>query len=53
MPNNKILVIDDDMDICHLLRRFLSKNGYEVTTAHSGTSGLALLDSDWHPNRCR
>lgn len=50
MPNNKILVIDDDMDICHLLRRFLTKNGYEVTTAHSGASGLALLESDLNPD---
>ncbi len=50
MPNNKILVIDDDMDICHLLRRFLTKNGYEVTTAHSGASGLALLESNLNPD---
>lgn len=41
---HKILVIDDDMDICHLLKRFLSKNNYEVMTAHNGESGLKLLD---------
>ena len=41
---HKILVIDDDIDICHLLKRFLSKNNYEVATAHSGESGLKLLD---------
>ena len=40
----KILVIDDDIDICHLLKRFLSKHNYEVTTAHNGESGLKLLD---------
>jgi two-component system, NtrC family, response regulator HydG len=40
----KILVIDDDMDICHLLKRFLSKNNYEVATAHNGEAGLKLLD---------
>lgn len=50
MALKKILVIDDDMDICHLLRRFLTKNGYEVATAHSGTSGLALLESDGAPD---
>ena len=41
---HKILVIDDDMDICHLLKRFLSKNNYEVMTAHNGETGLKLLE---------
>ena len=41
----KILVIDDDTDICLLLRRFLTKNGYEVAIAHSGTEGLATLET--------
>ena len=40
----KILVIDDDTDICLLLRRFLTKNGFEVAIAHTGVSGLALLE---------
>jgi two-component system, NtrC family, response regulator HydG len=39
----RILVIDDDTDICLLLRRFLSKNNYEVAIAHDGNSGLTLL----------
>lgn len=37
----KILVIDDDVDMCTLLERFLKKNGYEVETAHSGIKGIA------------
>ena len=41
---HKILVIDDDMDICHLLKKFLSKNNYEVATAHNGASGLKILE---------
>jgi two-component system response regulator HydG len=40
----RILVIDDDTDICLLLRRFLSKNGYEVAIAQSGQTGLSLLE---------
>lgn len=36
----KILIIDDDADICILLSRFLTKNGYETETALSGTKGL-------------
>ncbi|WP_337042127.1 sigma-54-dependent transcriptional regulator [Emticicia sp. 17c] len=40
----RILVIDDDTDICLLLRRFLSKNGYEVAIAQNGQTGLSLLE---------
>jgi two-component system response regulator HydG len=36
----RILVIDDDKDMCALLSRFLSKNGYEVDTANSGNRGI-------------
>jgi two-component system, NtrC family, response regulator HydG len=45
----RILVIDDDTDICLLLRRFLSKNNYEVAIAHDGNSGLNLLQ-EFRPN---
>ena len=33
-------MIDDDIDICALLSRFLTKNGYEVDVAHTGNKGL-------------
>jgi len=36
----RILVIDDDADMCVLLDRFLTKNGYDVDTAHSGAKGI-------------
>lgn len=36
----KILIIDDDADICTLLSRFLAKNGYETETALSANKGL-------------
>ncbi|MES2431869.1 MAG: sigma-54 dependent transcriptional regulator [Bacteroidota bacterium] len=36
----RILIIDDDADICALLSRFLTRNGYEVDTAHSGSKGI-------------
>jgi len=36
----KILVIDDDLEICTLLQRFLSRKGYEVMVAHSGAEGI-------------
>ncbi len=39
---NTILVIDDDITIHNLLKRFLNKKGFEVKTASSGTEGLRL-----------
>ena len=39
--SKKILIIDDDLDLCTLLGRFLSKNGFEVDMAHSGAKGIA------------
>ncbi len=41
---NKILVIDDDVDMCLLLKRFLSKNGYEVILAHNGKKAVDILE---------
>jgi len=41
----KILVIDDDRDMCMLLKGFLSRHGYEVETSLSGRKALELLDS--------
>jgi len=37
---NRILVIDDDVDMCILLSRFLDRNGYEVDMSHSGEDGI-------------
>ena len=39
----KILVVDDSLDICQLLDRFLTKKGHEVQTAISGINGLELV----------
>jgi two-component system response regulator HydG len=38
--SKSILIIDDDTDMCALLTRFLTKNGYTVDAAHSGNKGL-------------
>ena len=40
MANEKILVVDDDTNICELLRLYLTKEGYQVTTANDGEEGL-------------
>ncbi len=40
----KILIIDDDLDMCSLLSRFLNKKGYETEVAHNGAKGLARFN---------
>lgn len=40
---SKILVIDDDNDMCLLLNRFLTRHGYEVTTMNSGKTSLEWM----------
>src|SRR5918997_1840408 len=37
----RILIIDDDMDMCALLSRFLQRNGFETDAAHTGQKGIA------------
>ena len=39
----RILVVDDDPDICDNLRDILSDLGYQVDTAHDGPSALELV----------
>ena len=48
MSQAKILVIDDDLDLCTLLQRFLSRKGYEVMVAHSGAAGIAAAEAHEH-----
>ncbi len=36
----RVLIIDDDTDMCALLQRFLTKNGYEAETSHSANKGI-------------
>ncbi len=41
----KILIIDDDVDLCRLLRHHLEQEGYDVCTCHDGVMGLHELQS--------
>lgn len=43
MRPGKILVIDDDLEVCIATRDFLSSKGYEVSVANGGREGLSLL----------
>ena len=38
----RILVIDDDVEICTLTKRFLILDGHEVDTAENGAVGLKM-----------
>jgi two-component system, NtrC family, response regulator HydG len=40
----RILIIDDDMDMCALLSRFLQRNGFETDAAHTGQKGIAKFN---------
>lgn len=42
--NKRILIIDDDFDMCVLLSRFLNKKGYITEVAHNGSKGLAKFN---------
>jgi DNA-binding response OmpR family regulator len=39
----RILVVDDEKEVCRALEEFLILKGYEVTTAFDGPSALAAI----------
>ena len=43
---NKILIIDDEVNIGILLSKFLTRNGFEVSTSTSGTNALELMTKE-------
>ncbi len=43
---HKVLVIDDDRDICFLLNKFLTKHGYQVSEAYNAKKAIELLDAE-------
>lgn len=43
---DKILVADDDLNICELLRLYLEKEGFEVVMAHDGEEAVAKFESE-------
>ncbi len=42
----KIMVIDDEPEICNILKEFLEGLGYQVITANSGPEGLNLISQN-------
>lgn len=41
----RVLIIDDDAELCALLQEFLEREGYRVTIEHDGNAGLELASS--------
>jgi DNA-binding response OmpR family regulator len=44
--NARILVVEDDQDLCSLICQLLATEGYEAQEAHDGPAALAMLESD-------
>ncbi|MBR5134364.1 MAG: response regulator transcription factor [Clostridia bacterium] len=46
MATTKIMIVDDDSNICELLRLYLEKEGYAVAIAHNGMQALDMFAKD-------
>jgi DNA-binding NtrC family response regulator len=46
----RILVVDDEENICGVLKMLLEDDGYEVTTAHNGSKAIALIENNADPD---
>ena len=45
MSLGKVLVIDDDNNICELLRLYLEKEGYSVILSHDGEEAIVKFNA--------
>ena len=45
MASSKILIVDDDTNICELLRLYIEKEGFTAELANDGESALRKFDS--------
>ena len=45
MKKDLVLMIDDDKNICNVVRMYLEKDGYEVETAQDGVQGLKKFEA--------
>ena len=46
MQKEKILIVDDDKNICDLLRMYLEKEGYEVIMEHNGVDAVNTFNTE-------
>lgn len=45
MSMGKVLIVDDDQNICELLRLYIEKEGYDTKIANDGKAALEAFDS--------
>jgi DNA-binding response OmpR family regulator len=45
MEVKKILIIEDEIDLCHLMKTFFVKRGFDVFLSHSIQEGLKMARS--------
>ncbi len=43
-PKKRILVVDDEQDLCEFLKKRLERNNFKVATANSGQQCLEVVD---------
>ncbi len=43
MHSKKVLIIDDEIDLCHLLKSYFLRKNYEVYLSHTLEQGLSFL----------
>lgn len=48
MANRKILIVDDDDNICQLLNLYLVKEGYGTSICHNGKEAIKMLKEGEH-----
>lgn len=46
MANEKILIADDDKNICELLRLYLTKEGYQTVMAYDGEAAVTTFEAE-------
>ena len=49
MNNRKIMIVDDDINICELLRLYIEKEGYSTVIANDGEQAVELFNRE-QPN---
>ncbi len=45
MASGKILIVDDDTNICELLRLYIEKEGFEASIANDGEAAMKMFDT--------
>ena len=46
MPSSRILILDDEENMLHMLKTILTKEGYEIITATNGIEGLEKIEAN-------